>query len=183
MIREKPPTPIQQKIYEACKLFVEVRLLAAKQGAAFTGEQKVALSKFYKQLSTAFADDKGLRSLEGLALYLEGEHEFKEGLLPTKQEVSKEIRHLMRHVIAGEPKILSLLDKEEIEPMPDQTKIMATRFARKKATSDLRRAAELLTAVLTSTLLLDFSNAEERTKLNKIKQLIDEMIEAFSSEQ
>ena len=120
-------TPIQKKFFQAAKLLVEIRLLAAKQGAAYRAENKLALARSYENTAHELQDNISLGSLDGMVRCLEHDANdfYKPDLTVTEAEVQESMTNLLRYVNSHRPTELARLTEEFVMGTPDREKLQA----------------------------------------------------------
>jgi hypothetical protein len=93
-------TPIQKNFYRIAKLIAENRLLAAKQGAAYRAEGKLALARSYDRMASELADNVAGNSLQSLCRHFEVEQDanYKSELTVTQDEVQADLENVLRYV-------------------------------------------------------------------------------------
>lgn len=124
-------TPIQKKFYLIAKLTSEIRLLAAKQGAAYRADNKLALARGYERMASELGDNMAGSSLQSMVRHIEVEQDanYKPELTVTETEVQADLENVLRYVNshrpADKPKlmdeyILGIKPKESREELQKQ---------------------------------------------------------------
>jgi len=93
-------TPIQKNFYLIAKLIAENRLLAAKQGAAYRAEGKLALARGYDRMASELQDNVAGNSLQSLCRHFEVEQDanYKPELTVTADEIQADLANALRYV-------------------------------------------------------------------------------------
>jgi hypothetical protein len=89
---------IQQKIDQALKLLIEVRLMARRQGEIYRSDHNLPIARYYEQLDNSLADNVSC-TISSLSRHLEGNPPVKNWSSPISQDdILKEAEHIYRFI-------------------------------------------------------------------------------------
>lgn len=109
-------TPIQRKFYQVARLLVEIRLLAAKQGAAYRADNRLPIARQYENIAHSLQDNMAGQSLGSMVNILEKESGefYKNDITVTDAEIKAAMTDLLRYVNAHRPEALARITEEYV---------------------------------------------------------------------